>query len=83
MTQPDLLQTRSEWFSVEVNRGADPIRVLRRMEAEGWTWASFALPDGRHGYRIQGRRPAHAQPIPDTFDARKRAAPNSRKKAAT
>lgn len=83
MTQPDLFRTRSEWFNVEVDRGADVTRVMADMQARGWAWHSFTPPDGRHGYRIQGRRPANARPIPDTFDARKRAAPNARKKAAT
>jgi hypothetical protein len=71
-TQEPTEAPKSEWFDIEVERGVDPIKVLRRMEQAGWTWHSFYPPDGRRGHRITGRRPIDALPVPDVFPSPKR-----------
>jgi hypothetical protein len=72
MTQPDLFSAKTEWFDIEVARGADLNRVLADAGREGWAPHAITWPSGQRGARITGRRPIGSKDLPDTFPTQPR-----------
>ena len=66
-TEPDLFQTGTQPFDLQVARGADLSRLMADAGRAGWVLHAITWPEGKRGARVTGRRPIGSKDLPDTF----------------